>query len=527
MNVAPLLFVIPLLAAQDAAVVEGVAFNRVTHVGLAGVTIRLSASSESNVTLYISTTNPDGVFRIEGVKPGDYIASFAAPDGFQAPNSWDPECLPFHVAAGGDSTRLRIQIAPLGTLRGRVLDPDGQPVPRIRVELFRIHASSGAILTTDSQGRFFAYNLGTGAYRLRARPALAGTPLGQKPENVTPLPAHPPVEGHWIWAPTYFPDAIEISSAQAIVVHEGEQLDGYVIHLRAAPAYRLRGTVSDDEGKPAGDVDVWLLSEIGWGTAEARMKSGSDGAFEFPSVRAGDWQIVAEATRGATKLKGFTALAMPQHDVDDAAVRIDLPFPLAVELEGLPRDGRVKTKPFVRLEPIAGPNELASAATTQPDGSLKFEDVYPGLYRVGLYSEMPSFYVSAISLGPRDITGRDVALDANSPPVRVIFKPNAASATGTVENGAGIKVVFVEADREGEIPGQFLRATVCDGEGRFQLAGLRPTTYYAFAFTIGNVESDAVFEAAFTRGLWRQAQSVHLDEGATVKLDLHITPWPD
>ena len=185
MNAAVLFFAVPLLAAQDAAVVEGTAFNRLTHAGLAGVTVHLAAPPQSSDTLYSATTDAAGAFRIEGVKPGEYVTRFEAPRGFQAPNFWDPQCRPFHVAAG-NPTRLDIPVAPLGSVRGRVFDPDGQPVPRIRVELFRIHAASGSILTTDSEGGFFADNLGTGAYQLRARPALAGTPLGQKPENIVP-----------------------------------------------------------------------------------------------------------------------------------------------------------------------------------------------------------------------------------------------------------------------------------------------------------------------------------------------------
>ncbi len=115
----------------------------------------------------------------------------------------------------------------------------------------------------------------------------------------------------------------------------------------------------------------------------------------------------------------------------------------------------------------------------------------------------------------------------DSPPLRAIFKPNAPRATGTVDYGAGVKVVFVEAEREGAIPGQFLRATVCDGEGHFELEGLRPTSYYVFAFAISNVESGAVWARVFAQGWWKQARSVNLDEGTTAMFKLSVTLWPD
>ncbi len=331
--------------------------------------------------------------------------------------------------------------------------------------------------------------------------------------------------GHW--APTYFPNTIEISYAQPIIVHEGSQLDGYVIHLRAAPAYHLRGVVSGDQGKPAGGVEVWLLSEIGWGTGEAQVKSAADGSFDFPSVRAGDWQIVAEVTHGDAQWKGFTAFAMPQHDVDDAATHVGPPFSLATAVEGLPKDGSIKATPSLSLWPVEGPGEQKSHAAVQPDGTLKFETVYPGRYRAGMSSVIPGFYLASITHGTRDAAGRDIELAPGSPPLRAIFKPNAPRATGTVENGAGLKVVFIEADRESAFRGVFLRAAVCDAEGRFQLESLRPTTYYVFAFAIGNVESGAVWEKIFTLGLWKQARSITLAEGATATLNLTMTPWPD
>jgi hypothetical protein len=52
-----------------------------------------------------------------------------------------------------------------------------------------------------------------------------------------------------------------------------------------------------------------------------------------------------------------------------------------------------------------------------------------------------------------------------------------------VEDGAEAKVVLVEVDQEHHVPGS-IRATSCDNDGRFNIDGLRPTSYYVFAFKI-------------------------------------------
>ncbi len=121
------------------------------------------------------------------------------------------------------------------------------------------------------------------------------------------------------------------------------------------------------------------------------MKSGADGRFECPSVRGGEWKIAAEVTHGDAKWKGFTTFAMPQHGVDDAAVHIAPPFSLAAAVEGLPKDGSIKAKPWAYLASAAGSNQRESSAAVQPDGSLNFETFYAVRYRAGVFSSIPGF----------------------------------------------------------------------------------------------------------------------------------------
>src|ERR1035437_9477189 len=281
MKIGALLIAVPLLAAQNGAVIEGTAFNRITRAGVPDVTIRLALAFEPGKQLHTAKSDAAGAFRIEDVQTGDYVATFDAPNGFLAPQGSDPACKPFHVGAGGDSLKFQVPVMPLGKLRGRVLDGEGRPVPRVQVELFRVHFSGGSIMTTDAEGGFSQDGLIPGAYQLRARPVLPGAPMGRRPEALSPVPAKPPEGDRWMWAPTYFPNAIEIGGAETIVVREGTDLAEYVIQLRSAPVYRLHGTAVDSAGSPASGVVLQLLSETGWSAAEAEATSGENGAFEF------------------------------------------------------------------------------------------------------------------------------------------------------------------------------------------------------------------------------------------------------
>ena len=70
MKAAVLLLAVPLLAAQDCAVIEGTASNKVTHAGIPGVAVKLAAPSAADKPLYSATSDASGAFRLDGVKDG-------------------------------------------------------------------------------------------------------------------------------------------------------------------------------------------------------------------------------------------------------------------------------------------------------------------------------------------------------------------------------------------------------------------------------------------------------------------------
>ena len=525
-----LIIAVPLLAAENAAI-EGAAFDRVTQAGVPNVTVKLALVSAPNEQLYTVKSDAAGEFRIEGARDGDYVASFDDPPGYLAPQRWDPACKPFHFSAGGNSTKLRVPLIPLGRLSGRVLNGEGHPVPGVLVELYSVEKGTGPEMATDDEGRFFIDNVVPGPHQLRARPVLSDTPLGNRLGVLSKLPSKPPEAKRlgwerWGWVTTYFPNAVDVEGAETIVVREGADLTGYDIHLRLAPVYRLHGVVSDEGGKPASRVELRLLLQAGYGAAEAHVQSERDGSFEFPAVPSGKWHISAEVQRDKVDWKGSAEVIMPNHDIEDVRVQIAPPFSLDFTVEGGPQRQAHQTRVILGLEPTDG-GDTISGTEYEDNKSPHVEDLYPGSYRIGQWKVIPGYYLESILLGTENATGRDVYIRANSPPLRVIFRSNAARVQGSVEDGAGAKVVLLEADQEHYIPWQSLRVAACDNDGHFNIEGLRPTAYYALAFKIREVHDNATREAIFARGLWREAETLHLSEGETATLQLKVTPWPE
>jgi hypothetical protein len=221
---------------------------------------------------------------------------------------------------------------------------------------------------------------------------------------------------------------------------------------------------------------------------------------------------------------GAATVAMPARDYENARVRIEPPFEMAPVVEGMPQvEGAWFTAMLDRPD---SPGPDSPAVSRRPDGRRVFERLYPGRYRAGAYGKAPGHYLKSILLGPSDVTGRDFDLTAASPPLRYVIAPNAARATGTVENGAGVNVVLIDADDQVFVPGQDIRIAVCDDKGHFTLDGLRPGAWHAFAFdTSDNMNTDAIRDLVFRRGLARQAEVIRLNEGETATLKLRLSPW--
>ena len=518
---------VPLLIAETPIAIEGTAFNRVTNAGVSGVSVKIALSSEPYRPVYSTKTDASGSFRIEGVKEGDYTPIYEAPHGFEAPPSYTTT--PFHVGTRNNPAHLSISMMPLATIRGRVLAPDGNPVPRVQVELVRVHFPSGKLMTTDEAGVFFVGNINPGKYRLRARPALPGSPLAERMKTVSGLPKVPPEGERWTWAPTYFPSSLDLESAQFVSVREGAELVGYDIHLRSAPVYRVRGFVRDPYGIGVSGVELKLLTDFGWGASEARVRSGEGGTFEFPSVRSGTWLLVAEVQRGHVKWSGNTKISVPKRDVDVGQIQVGPPFNLSGLVERDVPDNREESRLFVRLIPRDGSPFDSPRASERNDGQLVFENVYAGKYRiVSSMRYVQEYYLKSILFGPDEVLGREVDIAPGAPPIRVVMNSKAALITGTVEKGANAIVVLVEPDRDRETADDMMRLAVCNSQGRFTLRGVRPATYLVIVPGItGNLETGRVLEGLFDYGLIQKAQRVKVGEGEIKNLQLTVTPWPD
>ena len=473
--------------AQNTGSVEGRVTSSVGHTGIGGVAVTVGAQR--------TTTDSSGAFGVTGLGPGALRFTFEAAGFFRYET-------PLRVDAGITATRLNVELTPHSSITGRVVDTEGKAVTGVHVEITEAIRGTGSTwniwgAVTDKDGRYRATELRPGTYLVMARPDRDA----HDGERRTPVR-------------TYYPSAPDRSQAGRLILRGGTDVAAD-IRILTAPVYSIRGMIYDDEGRQVnGSVSLESV-EVLEGT-EAKVHT-RDGAFEFPQVPAGDWRVVAEAEVAGRTLRGDARRVINRHDIENVAVRLAAPFALPVFVE--PRGA-----PTIELYPVDAPRSQAAFSKADADGKLQFPAIFPGRYTVNVFGTLKEHYLDSVMIGEQDVLGKEAVFAEGMPPVRVVFKPNAAGVRGAVENCGGASILLLPQD-EGLWNYRFIQQGSCDGSGHFTIAGLRPGSYYAVA--VERIDGTGLDDLGTLRRLASMAERVQVDSGRVGYVELKVQRWPE
>jgi len=490
----------PLAAAFDGASIEGRVTSSTVHQGIAGVTVTLGAQQ--------TTTDAGGGFRFSELSPGEYSLSFECAGFFKTAATT-------RLASAVAPARIEIEMVPYSSITGRVVDDAGNAAPGIYIEITEAVRGTGTTRTiwadeTDSEGRYRKDEMHPGTYVIMARPD-ASSPRPPPPKERDGRPR--------VWVGTYFPSTADRNQAGTVALTGGTQFTGGDIRLVVSPVYAVRGMVYNDTGRPA-DAAVRLRS-CGAITCGPNLQAQArGGSFEFTGVPAGEWCLAAEEERSGGKLIGQGQALVDRHDVENVTVRLAAPFAYQAFVE--PR-GKIASA-HVELYPADASGGVYSNSAVDPFGVVQFREMYAGNYRVNIFASQAGYYLDSILLGDRDVLGKDVAIAEGTPPLHVVFKPNAAGVRGTVEN-CGRAVILLLPQDEGLWDFRFIRRGACDSSGRFEIGGLRPGGYYALA--VDRVDATGLDRVATLRRLAGMAAKVEIESGRVAYVELKVVLWPE
>lgn len=510
-------------AAFAAQTVEGHVANAMTGDDLPGVEVILGRMVEHPATgPYRATTDAKGLFSIEGVEGGSYIATYRAP-GFWSP--YDPSDITqpkYLVGDADEALHLEARLQPIPTLSGRVLDPQGKPVANATVwtieQLRPCRTPSCFSVTkqvkTGEKGDFRTADF--------ARP---GTWLiaAVAPET---LEAPKSEDGQALaWAETFYPGVTDPQVAQTIAV-EGPELPLVEIKLVALPERRIRGRLMDAHGDPARLVGIELNN--GFGPREQEL-TDHDGNFEL-YVTAGAWRVTASHGNPEELAWAAESITVGDRDVEDVRLRLVEPFQIRGKIvfqapQGIAITGMEMPNVIAYYDPGDIGRDAMPPGTPigKPDEQGNFAiQAYPGEYRFIILEDAPAgFYLESIRLGDADgLAYRGVSIDSGAQALTVTYKYGGGAVRGKVEGCGEGRAALVPRDPALLLP-QFVRQVKCGPGGEFEFTSVRPGEYYGIAIAgsgmptwWATVDQDSM--------LANQGVRIAVGDGETVSAELKV-----
>jgi Tissue inhibitor of metalloproteinase len=235
-----LAFLGTLSSAAPGVTIHGAIYDREGKSGPVSPDILITLEGESDR----KEIPPDGEgrFRVSGLRAGKYKVSVKLPDTL---TTYRPE-QEITVADRG-CARVGWYVTDNGRVTGRVINADGEPVPRIYVSLVYADADDKdreKMERTDNDGQFMFSGILRGRYFI----AVNHTRF---PEPNDPTSAYPPV---------FYPGVVDRAHAKAIAVGAGEKVTDIEVRIPSKrPAGILNGTVVWSDGLPVANAQLSVM----------------------------------------------------------------------------------------------------------------------------------------------------------------------------------------------------------------------------------------------------------------------------
>jgi hypothetical protein len=500
-------------------------------------------------------TNRAGQFAFTNLKPGKYRLLAAHPGGLFYPVEYgqrSPRGAGYDFALeGAQSMRIRIEMAPMASVTGRVLGADGNPASHVHVMAAEIAYQNGARVLnqvqgvqTDDRGNYRLFWLPPGRYvigafpdGLRRRyasvayaPPAAAESLNQTFSQALLLYT---TNGSGEAVPetyetVYAPGETNPDLARVVDLRLGTSVTGIDISLASGRrrAVKISGVVIDSQtGQPAANANVRAYPLRGGPVIVApTVTTDANGAFELAGLMQGsNYTVVASAGPNNSRRSAVQPIEVGGANIDGLRL---------VTTSGMTLSGRItidgqETNDYrVGLGRDIAPFPSIAPANVANPGSFSISGVHPGDYRVNVTPVSPgagqTAYIKSIRLGGADAATGEIRLDGNSLlDLEVALGRNAATVEGQVLEGqsptANVIVVMIPADSR---RADLFRTATTNTMGRFRIQGIAPGNYLAFAYPwlpAGSWQHPDFLNALRSRG-----KAVTLAEGSSASVSLAL-----
>lgn len=401
-----------------------------------------------------ASTEDDGMYWLEGAKLGRQEVRFLHP-------SYGRVAKPFEIQPG--LNRLDVTLEPGVEVTGYVVDENAKPVPGARLDLAsenRFELKQYRALTGDD-GRFRFASVLAGRYRLRA--GADGFTDTEHPEALVV--------------------ASEPLSSLEVALDRGAVLAGKILGLPAEVLLQVEVEARSDRGEA---VAAW---------------TDGRGRYEVRSLAPGDWTVLARLWDDQRQAKVRVAIRRSDREVTrdlEFEERLALTVQVLYDDESL-HDAQVS----LRGQRITAER----TATTDHEGRVRFDDLAPETYRLGLrHSRTMIVHNDQVELEQ----DRDLVISLQGATVGGLV---VSAADGEPIADALLSLRPVEGP-------EYLVTTGTKSDGRFVVYRLQPNRYRLQANAKGFLLGEQELQVASGQTLDTVALRLEPAEGAKIRVRL-------
>jgi len=486
---------------------------------------------------YSATTDPEGHFHAENVRPGRYRV-FLEKTGFVGVNGRGrrADLNTLTVQAGQPLEDVTFRMLPTAVITGRVTDEDGDPISSVRVVVLRKLPGKSkrepvSAEATNDQGEFRAAGLFPGQYWVVAMPP----PDARDYQRQSAKPAATDEQVETRYLTTYYPGTYDAAQAATVPLKAGDEMP---INFTLVPgrAYRVRGSVAGLA--PGVTASVELISKLGDSIHSGEV--GPNGEFEIHGAAPGSYTLKA-STSDAIPIAAHQDITIGAADVEGVRLAPAPAFRMSGHLRLEGQATADLTQYSVNLRSNDTPEDsgvfiaqdfFGANAQVDRQGNFEWKNVNPGIYSLQVYggNGKEPFFVKSAAMGGRNI---DTGFTASGPAaIEVVISTKAGVLDGTVMGRdqassqsddkpiPNATVVAVPDEKYRKITSRFGIGS-SDQFGHFNIRGLAPGQYTLFAWQ--DVGDDLYYDLDFLKS---QGSGIpaKVDEGSRQRVDLKLSP---
>ncbi len=492
--------------------------------------VQFTARDGQSIDQYSDTTDADGRFKVDNVKPGRYVGTVEHPGFVRSASGKQPVSILVQPEQG--TIDLVFYMQPAAVITGKVTDLDGDPMSNVGIGALRVGSAprginfhdSGSAVTNDL-GEFRIPDLRAGRYTITANP-----PQGLRAPHAE---SKDKVKENLIYTTTYYPGTLDKGQSVPVEVHPGDETP-VNFGILASPAYRVAGTVV---GVPNGAP----LTEIMLSSKDHRsvqnQQLGEGGRFEFQNVLPGSYTAALLVVTGFSEGQPAMKMMRVVEPIEVSTANVD-----GLQLQPnhggtvrgkfrMDRGQRIDwTQLTVVLLPVeendigvtmAGTSGGPAMSGVNKDGSFELKNATGGSYQllVGAKSNNLRDYITkSVYLDGRDVADAGFIVSAETS-LDVVISANGATIEGTVVDNKGKPVVHATVldvpSAEHRNRADLYQQDTSDELGHFSLRGLNPGEYTVLAF---DEPQPDMREPEFLKAYESRGEHVRLDEGARTSI---------